>query len=84
MTSRATSKFWKSFNVLPVSVQEKARRAFRLWSENPAHTSLHFKKIHPTEDIFSVRIDLHYRALGVKHEDVINYLVLNRNSRRLQ
>lgn len=71
MYSQTTSRFWKSFNALPISIQEKAQKAFKLWQENPNHPSLHFKKIHTTEPIYSVRVDLQYRALGIKDENTV-------------
>lgn len=71
MLSQTTSRFWKSYQTLPIAMREKARRAFKIWSDNPNHPSLHFKRIHPSEPIYSVRIDLHYRALGVKEEETI-------------
>jgi hypothetical protein len=78
MRSQTTSRFWKSYKTLPISVQEKAHKAFKLWSENPDHPSLHFKKIHASNPIYSVRINLQYRALGVK--DGNTGLVLDWNS----
>jgi hypothetical protein len=36
-----------------------------MWAENPAHPSLRFKKVHHTLPIYSVRIDLYWRAVGV-------------------
>jgi hypothetical protein len=71
MQSQTTSRFWKSFNALPPTIQEKARKAFELWSKNSNHPSLHFKKIHSVDPIYSVRIDLQYRALGIKDEHVL-------------
>lgn len=71
MQSQTTSRFWKSYNALPAAVQEKARRAFKLWMENFNHPSLHFKKIHPVDPVYSVRIDLQYRALGIKDENTV-------------
>ena len=37
--------------------------------ENPSHPALRFKSVHPTEPIFSVRVSLHYRAVGVREGD---------------
>jgi len=59
-----TRQFRKLFQELPASVQENARRAFRLWQSNPKHPGLGFKLVDPTEEIYSVRVGLHYRALG--------------------
>ena len=55
----------------PASVQAKAQSVYRLWSENPAHPSLRFKKVHNTLPIYSVRIDLDWRALGVLKQGVV-------------
>ena len=35
------------------------------------HPSLHYKKIHATLPIWSVRVGLHYRAVGVIHDEKI-------------
>lgn len=46
-------------------MQRDAKRAYRLFSENPAHPSLQFKKLEGEDDIFSARIGLDYRGLAV-------------------
>lgn len=71
MESHTTARFWKSFDVLPKEVQEKTNRAFKIWSENQNHPSLHFKQVHEIEPIYSVRIGLYHRALGVKEENKV-------------
>lgn len=70
MTSRTTTAFRKAFASLPEDIQERAREAFRLFSDNPAHPSLQIKPVHPTESIFSARISLHYRALARRRDNV--------------
>lgn len=52
-------------------IQAKAQSAYRLWSENPSHPSLRFKKVHGTLPVYSVRIDLDWRAVGVLKDDVV-------------
>jgi hypothetical protein len=42
-----------------------------MWKENSHHPSLHYKQIHQKEPIFSVRIGLSYRALGIKEDEVM-------------
>jgi len=32
---------------------------------------LHFKQVHPRRPIYSVRISLEYRALGIREDDVV-------------
>jgi hypothetical protein len=54
---------------LPADVRKQARQAYRLFIENPHHPSLRFKPIHQNRPIYSVRIGLNYRAIGVYEED---------------
>lgn len=42
-----------------------------MWSTDPAHPSLRFKKVHATRPIYSVRIDLDWRAVGVLNGDTV-------------
>jgi hypothetical protein len=60
----ASTRFWQCFDVLPVHIQRLARRNFALLKNSPTHPSLHFKTIHDGQ-YYSVRVGLHYRALGV-------------------
>jgi hypothetical protein len=69
MISRATERFWKSFAGLPPHIQRKAREAYQLWKLNPYHPSLQFKQIHTREPIYSVRVGIGWRAVGVKSGD---------------
>jgi mRNA-degrading endonuclease RelE of RelBE toxin-antitoxin system len=72
MNSHTTDAFRKAFSKLPADVRKQARQAYRLFIENPYHPSLRFKSIHPTRPIYSVRIGLNYRAVGVRDgQDVI-------------
>jgi hypothetical protein len=69
--SHTTSNFRALLAAAPAAVQAKAQNAYRLWSENPAHPSLRYKKVHASLPICSVRIDLDWRALGVMKEGVV-------------
>jgi hypothetical protein len=60
---RTTDGFWTCFARLPGDLQGVARRNFGLLRENPAHPSLHFKKV---GKLWSVRVGLNYRALAVE------------------
>ncbi|HEY6978133.1 MAG TPA: hypothetical protein VH396_17655 [Chitinophagaceae bacterium] len=81
MKSEITERFRKAMSKLPVDVQRRARQAYKLWKQNNNHPGLHFKQVHDKEPIYSVRIRLSYRALGVtrRYYD----LVLDRLSRRI-
>ncbi|MBI4310798.1 MAG: hypothetical protein HY681_03360, partial [Chloroflexi bacterium] len=63
--------FRKAFSELPAPVQRQVREAYRLFQDNPHHPGLWFKQVHPSRPIYSVRIGLHYRALGVRDGDVM-------------
>jgi len=71
MNSHITNRFREAFAELPAEVQKQARQAYRLVVENPYHPSLRFKSIHPTRPIYSVRIGLDYRAVGIRDGDTI-------------
>lgn len=58
-----TPDFWACFEKLPESIQNLARKNYQLLSEDPSHQSLHFKKV---KNYRSVRIGIHYRALGIE------------------
>lgn len=68
MKSRTTSTFRKQFAALPNDVREQARAAYRLFVSNPRHPSLHFKKVHTTEPVVSVRVGRNYRVVGLIEE----------------
>lgn len=61
MNSSTTEGFRKRFAKLPPEAQKLARKAYRLWRNNPRHPSLHFKKV---GNYWSARIDDDHRALG--------------------
>jgi hypothetical protein len=68
-----TPDFLECFARLQDEVKEQARRAYQIWRANPAHPSLHFKKIHGQENIYSVRVGLGWRAVGLLEGDTISW-----------
>lgn len=71
MTSKATRAFWNLYRALPTGVRQQARGAFELFQQNPQHPGLRFKRVHPTEPIYSARIDSRHRAVGVVRDGTI-------------
>lgn len=71
MKSRTTAAFRSSLATLPPTIRSQADRAYALFRSNPQHPSLRFKLVHASRRIYSVRIGLHYRALGVLEADLI-------------
>jgi hypothetical protein len=62
-TSHASREFWALYDGLPPDVQERARKQYRLFAQNPFHPSLALK---PVSAFWSVRISRSYRALAAR------------------
>lgn len=60
---RTTARFWSLLARLPDPIQRVAHQNFELLKENPAHPSLHFKKI---GKLWSARVGINYRAVAVE------------------
>jgi hypothetical protein len=73
MNSATLPSFWTAYGSLDEAVRQRARKAYRLWAENPFHPSLHFKCINREESIWFVRITLNYRALGIFEGDTVTW-----------
>lgn len=71
MKSITTSEFWKLYDALPDEVQRRADRAYKLWELNPRAHGLYFKRVGKRQPIYSVRIGMGHRALGLLEGDVI-------------
>jgi hypothetical protein len=69
--SQTTRRFRELLASASPAVRDKANDAYRLWSANPEHPSLRFKKVHASLPIYSVRIDLDWRAVGILREGVV-------------
>jgi hypothetical protein len=67
--SHTTKKFRESFQKLPPQIQRQAKNVFKLFRKDPYNPVLHFGQVHPTEPIYSVRIGLGWRAVGIKQAD---------------
>jgi len=69
--SKTTERFREAFARLPERVQRQTRKSYHQFRNNPNHPSLEFKKIHASRNIYSARVSLGYRALGVVSDDEI-------------
>jgi hypothetical protein len=54
-------------------VQERARRAYKRFQENPNHPGLRFKKVCDDPTVYAVRISQNHRALGALEHDQITW-----------
>lgn len=71
MISHTTQSFRKALSKLPDSVRSQARVAYRQFVEDPYYPSLQFKCVHETEPIYSARINIDYRAVGIVNNSEI-------------
>ncbi|MBE5230336.1 MAG: hypothetical protein ACKPKD_04710 [Microcystis panniformis] len=71
MKSSVTKSFRKQLSDLPVSVQGQADKAYSLWQEEPSHPSLQFKRVSQKQPIYSARVSINYRVLGLLESDHI-------------
>jgi len=80
MISCTAKEFWNHFEALPKGIQDQAVNAYELWNKTPHHPGLHFKTIHSTEPLYSVRISRGYRALGLKQGNTIIWFWIGSHS----
>ena len=73
MKSETLPLFWEAYYLLEDNVRQRARKAYRLWAENPFHPSLHFKCINSEENIWAVRVTLRHRAVGILEKDTVTW-----------
>lgn len=80
MKSSTSERFWKYYIALPDDIKEQAKEAYRQFQSNPYHPSLHYKKIHSTRPIFSVRITKDYRAVGILQDSEVIWFWIGSHS----
>lgn len=80
MNSKTTERFWKCYNGLPLIIRKQAKKAYRQFQKDPYYPGLHFKQIHSTRPIFSVRITKDYRAIGILQGEVIIWFWIGSHS----
>ena len=71
MRSHLTEDFVSRFEKLPPRIQRLARKNYKLWKKNPSHAGLQFKRVGKRKPVYSVRVGIGWRALGLKMDDVI-------------
>ncbi|MBC7482073.1 MAG: hypothetical protein H7337_09305 [Rhizobacter sp.] len=64
MKHTASKRFWQCLAAQPVDIQSLAHRNFAQLKADAWHPSLHFKSVGGGR-FHSVRVGLHYRALGL-------------------
>ncbi len=72
MKHYTSSKFRDLYQGLPAEIQKLADKNYELLKGNPTHPSLKLKCIQ--NELWSVRVGDHYRALGIKIEDGFQWI----------
>lgn len=80
MNSVTTERFRDAYAKLPEHIQERARKAYAMWKKDLNHPALQFKQIHSAKPIYSIRITLSYRAIGVKENNTIIWFWIGSHS----
>ena len=68
MRSFTQQSFWDAYRLLPSHVKRQARDSYRFFALNPNYPSLDFKRVSRRRPVYSARVSIDYRALGVLYE----------------
>ena len=71
MISYLSDDFIKCFKNLPNRIQQRARRSYKLWRENPDHPGLEYKRISRAKPVYSARIGIGWSALCIKKNNYV-------------
>lgn len=71
MKSLTRPSFWRAYGALDPRVKEAARRAYQVFSTNPEHPSLRFKKLQGYDNVWSLRVNNQYRVVGERDGETI-------------
>ena len=73
MISRTRPSFWRAYGTLDPRVKLGARQAYQLFAKKPDHPSLRFKKLQGYDNVWSVRINDQFRAVGERDGNTIEW-----------
>ncbi len=71
MNSELTDDFLACFRRLPERIKRQARKSYKLWKANPKHPGVEFKRVGKRSPIYSVRVAIGWRALGLRQGDTL-------------
>lgn len=79
MKARTTKSFWKHYWALPPEIRQRARQAYTIRRDNPAHPSLFFKRVKDSQPLYSVRIGINIQG-SWSIQRRYGYMVLDRRA----
>jgi hypothetical protein len=71
--SELTDDFRACFEKLPNRIKRQARASYQSWKMNPHHPSLEFKRVGRKSPIYSIRVGIGWRALGLKQRNNVTW-----------
>ena len=74
MISKTTPTFWRCLARLTSDERDAARASFRLFTQNPGHNSLRFKKLSGFQDVWSARASRDIRAAAHRDGDTVTWV----------
>jgi hypothetical protein len=78
--SELTPEFLDCFGRLPERVRRQARKNYRLWKKDPSHPGLEFKRVGKKSPVYSVRVGIGWRALGLKQGGTVLWFWIGSHS----
>jgi hypothetical protein len=72
--SLATTRFWQLYSQLPEVIRSLADKNYKLWQQDTRHPSLHFKRVKGSQELYSIHIGAHYRAVARVKGDVAQWV----------
>ncbi len=71
MKSYVTKAFRERYSKLPSHMRRSAARCYGMWKADPHHPGLQFRKVGSHRPVYSIRVGIGWRALGVMKDDAI-------------
>jgi len=80
MISHTTERFRKLYENLPEQIRNQTKQAYNQFKSDPYYPGLHFKRVHSSRPIYSIRITKDYRAVGVQQNNEIIWFWIGSHS----
>jgi hypothetical protein len=71
--SEVTPDFRICFRLLPNRIKQVARKNYQIWKANPRHPGVDFKRVGKKSPVYSIRVGIGWRALGLRNRDTITW-----------
>ena len=69
MKSFITKRFREAYTVLPEHIKQLTLKNYKIWLTDSSYPSLHYKQVHNIKPIYSARVGIAYRVLGIQQDE---------------